>query len=140
MNKETADLCKRLRQLTGPYSTETEAAEKIEELYKAVGTGIRCMEQRNDALAEVERLTKLVDDIAYTAKNRKKKMRRYRDTLKSIGSWSQELQERAKETKCEGALWRGCVTEANAALERGGDAVKGRERIYPDGYFEKNRD
>jgi len=87
--------------------------------------------------AEIVRLNKLVDDITYTAKNRKEKMHKYRDTLKSIGSWSQELQDRVAEMKSEGMMWRGCVAEANAALERGGDAVEGRDRVYPKGYIEK---
>jgi hypothetical protein len=86
--------------------------------------------------ADNKRLTKMVDDICYTAKSRKIKMHKYRDVLKSIGSWSQELQDRAAEMKTEGMMWRGCVAEANAALERGGDAVEGRERVYPEGYLE----
>ena len=86
--------------------------------------------------SQVEHLNKIVTDITYTAKARKEKMHKYRDVLKSIGSWSQELQDRAAEMKTEGMMWRGCVAEANAALERGGDAVEGRERVYPEGYLE----
>ncbi len=59
-------------------------AIEIADLRETAKTGVRCMEQRNEALEEVERLNKLVDDIAYTAKNRKKKMRKYRDALIAI--------------------------------------------------------
>lgn len=86
-------------------------------LQEAVGTGIRCMEQRNEALAEVERLEKLVDDIAYTAKNRKKKMHKYRDALRSIAKWSQEIQDQAEKQNAGIMMWRGCVAEAKQALK-----------------------
>ena len=110
-------------------------------LKESIDTGIRCMEQRNEALAEVERLEKLVNDISYTAKNRKKKMHRYRDALQDIGNWTQETQDTMEEqgTLFVIAMWRGCVAQANAALELGGDAVEGRERVYPEGYVEKER-
>ena len=98
-------------------------------------TGVRCMEQRNEALAEVERLEKLVDDVCYTAKNRKKKMHMYRDTLISIGSWTQVTQDDVEKHDAGIMMWRGCSAEANMALERGGDAVEGREKVYPKGYL-----
>lgn len=84
---------------------------------------------------EIERLEKLVVDITYTAKNRKKKMRKYRDALIEIGHWTQETQDSAIELNVEGAMWRGCVAQANMALEEGGDAVDGRQRVYPEGYL-----
>lgn len=84
---------------------------------------------------EIKRLNKLVDDISYTAKNRKKKMHLYRDALIEIGHWTQETQDSAIELNVEGAMWRGCVAQANMALEEGGDAVDGRQRVYPEGYL-----
>lgn len=86
--------------------------------------------------SEWDRLEKLVEDLTYTAKNRKKKMHLYRDALVEIGHWTQETQDSAKELDSEGAMWRGCVAQANMALEEGGDAVDGRDRVYPDGYLE----
>ncbi len=85
-------------------------------------TGVRCMEQRNEALAEVERLNKIVDDVCYTAKNRKRRMHKYRDTLRSIGNWSQVRQDEAESIE-KGCLmmWRGCVAEANLVLKEEGD-------------------
>jgi len=86
---------------------------------------------------EIKRLNKLVDDISYTAKNRKKKMHLYRDALIEIGHWTPETQESARELDSEGAMWRGCVAQANMALEEGDDAVEGRVRVYPEGYLER---
>ena len=102
-------------------------------LQEAAKTGVRCMEQRNEAWVEIEHLTRLVNEIAYTAKNRKKKMHRYRDTLRSIGKWTQETQDECEKAGLSSAIcmWRGCVAEANMALERGGDAVEGREKVLP---------
>ena len=98
-------------------------------------TGVRCMEQRNKAYAEVKRLEKLVDDISYTAKNRKRRMHKYRDVLRGVGNWSQVKQDEVEKLEGGGIMmWRGCVAEANMVLEKEGDAVKGRERVYPDGY------
>lgn len=87
--------------------------------------------------AEIKRLNKLTDTIAYTAKKRKEKMHLYRDALIEIGHWTPETQESAIESNAEGAMWRGCVAQANMALEEGGDAVYGRQRVYPDGYLVK---
>ncbi len=89
---------------------------------EAVVTGVRCMEQRNEALAEIKRLEKIVDDVCYTAKNRKRRMHKYRDTLRSIGSWSQVKQDQAESME-NGSLmmWRGCVAEANLILKEEGD-------------------
>jgi hypothetical protein len=90
--------------------------------------------------SEWDRLEKLVEDITYTAKNRKKKMHLYRDALIEIGHWTQETQDSAKELDSEGAMWRGCVAQANMALEEGGDAVDGRQRVYPEGYLERKKE
>ena len=109
-------------------------------LREVVDTGIRCMEQRNEAVAEVERLEKLVDAACYTAKNRKKKMHMYRDALIDIGTWSQESQDWTENTKNGLGMWRGCIAVANMTLERGGDAVEGRETVYPKGYLKLNLD
>lgn len=87
--------------------------------------------------SEWDKLEKMVEDITYTAKNRKKKMHLYRDALIEIGHWTQETQDSAKELDSEGAMWRGCVAQANMALEEGGDAVDGRDRVYPEGYLER---
>ena len=65
------------------------------------------------------------------------KLELYRKALVDIGHWTQETQDAAKELNSEGAMWRGCVAQANMALEEGGDAVEGRLRIYPEGYFER---
>lgn len=64
------------------------------------------------------------------------KLELYRKALVEIGYWTQEAQDVAKEMNSEGALWRGCVAQANMALEEGGDAVEGRFRVYPEGYFD----
>ncbi len=66
---------------------------------------------------EIERLNKLVDDIAYTAKNRKKKMHKYRAALRDIGNWSQEIQDAAEKDGAGLAMYRGCVALANLALK-----------------------
>lgn len=92
-------------------------AIEIANLQEAVSTGIRCMEQRNEALGEIERLSKLVKDIAYTAKSRKKIMHKYRDALRSIGNWSQKVQDSVEKREAGILMWRGCIAEANAALE-----------------------
>lgn len=94
-------------------------AIEIADLREAAKTGVRCMEQRNEAFAEIERLEKLVDDIAYTAKNRKKRMHKYRDALRVIETWSQEVQDEAEHlgiTACI-MMWRGCIAVATVALK-----------------------
>ena len=114
--------------------------QRIVGLKMAADIGVERIDRCREALVEVERLNKLVDDISYTAKNRKEKMHLYRDALIEIGHWTPETQESAIESNAEGAMWRGCVAQANMALEEGGDAVDGRQRVYPDGYLErKNR-
>ena len=92
-------------------------------------------------IAEVEKLEQLVEDISYTAKNRKKKMHLYRDALQDVGKWSQEVQDELEKVGVAHAIsmWRGCVAVANAALEQGGDAVKGRDPVYPIGVLEEER-
>ena len=89
--------------------------------------------------AEIKRLNKLTDDIAYTAKKRKEKMHLYRDVLISIGKWSQEVQDELEKVDVAHAIsmWRGCVAEANGALEKGGDAVESRDPVYLIGYHEE---
>lgn len=88
------------------------------------------------AIKEVEKLEQLVENISYTAKKRKEKMHLYRDALISIGKWSQEVQDELEKAGLPHAIsmWRGCVAEANGALEEGGDAVKSRDPVYPIGY------
>lgn len=97
--------------------------ELVKELRDAVNTGIKCMKQRDTAYAEVARLEKLVNDISYTAKKRKEKMHGYRDTLRSIGKWSQATQDEVEAAGLITAImmWRGCVAEANRALEKEND-------------------
>ena len=117
----------------------TELKARIAELEAVVDTGIKCMEQRNKAYAEVERLEALSDAISYTAKNRKKKMHLYRDALQDVGKWSQEVQDELEKAGLPHAIsmWRGCVAIANIALEQGGDAVKGRAPVLPIGTHEE---
>ena len=81
-------------------------------------------QRMKDAAKEIERLDKLTDDIAYTAKKRKEKMHLYRDALQDIGKWSQEVQDEIEKAGLDHAIcmWRGCVAQANMALEEGGDA------------------
>ena len=90
-------------------------------------------------IEEVEKLERLVENITYTAKKRKEKMHLYRDALIDIGTWKQETQEWVEETNNGLGMWRGCVAAANAVLEKGGDAVEGRDPVYPIGVHEEER-
>ena len=94
-------------------------AIEITDLRDSAKTGVRCMEKRNEAMAEVDRLTKLVDDITYTAKKRKKKMHKYRDALRTISTWTQELQDEAEKLGPEACImmWRGCAAVAITTLK-----------------------
>lgn len=112
-----------MNKIIAVHESEWDRLEAENKVFReAVVTGVRCMEQRNEALAEIKRLEKIIDDVCYTAKNRKRKMHKYRDALRSIGNWSQVNQDEA-ESIDKGCLmmWRGCVAEANLVLDEEND-------------------
>ena len=78
------------------------------------------LERLRTAMEQMQRLNVANSDLI---EQQEATIAKYRDTLRSIGQWSQQIQDLAEKTDSGIMLWRGCVAEANQALKDEGDGT-----------------